>query len=138
MRSLWQWSSAIELGVEAIDNQHKELINHCNLLNNVDELNRKKILGDEAVNYLMQYINEHFEQEEALQQKVGYPRYEAHKKLHKHFTEQMEALKSEFDQKGMTIEAFFELSTTLNDWIVTHIGMEDKALADFIKSKESL
>ena len=67
-------------GNEMIDGQHKELIEKINKLLDSCENGNDKRVAITTLDYLADYTEFHFGEEEKLQESIGYPGIEAHKK----------------------------------------------------------
>ena len=133
MISMWQWSSAIELGIDSIDNQHKQLIERVNALGNqVDKTDKNKV-GIDTINFLKQYIIEHFQEEEALQERINYPSYNDHKLMHQEFISRIDEVLKDYSDSEISLEIYYDLSRLLNEWIVEHIGFADIDIAKYMK-----
>ena len=59
-------------GNELIDNEHKELIDRVNKLVESCENGKEKVTAVKTLDFLMDYTEFHFSDEEKLQQEVGY------------------------------------------------------------------
>jgi hemerythrin len=76
-----KWLKEYELGIDAIDNQHKRIVEYIN------ELEKAHGLGNEGyitfvLDGLVDYTLTHFQFEEGMQEKAGYPFLKAHKRIH--------------------------------------------------------
>ena len=127
------WSEEYELGNDFVDSQHKRLFE---LVGNVGKYCLEgwdKNNLSETLDFLLQYTVQHFNDEEALQVKYGFPEYENHKKLHEEFEAIVIGKVSEFKEKGSTKD----LKETVNDfvitWLVNHILKEDMKIGAYIK-----
>lgn len=134
--SVWKWDDSLETGMELIDCQHKELIARVNsLMKAIDKRDKDEVVKS-MLNYLNEYVLEHFIAEEKLQSEIGYPEYESHKKLHDGFSEELRLLVHKFMSKGITADITFDLGQLLNIWLVEHISIQDRKIADYIKGCE--
>jgi hemerythrin len=129
-----QWRDSLAIGVEAIDNQHKELLlrfdrllNACHAGQGIEELKRLQV-------FLEEYVHTHFNDEEALQRLHHYPAYEAHRSEHLYFIEQLNKLKSETQLEGVSTHHVVETNNMLLKWLVNHISKIDVELGIFLKS----
>jgi hemerythrin len=129
-----QWRDSLAIGVDAIDNQHKELLIHfdrlleaCQAGHGVEEL--KKLLT-----FLDEYVHTHFNDEEAIQRLNRYPGYETHRLEHKYFIEQLNKLKFEIQQEGVATHHVVETNNMLLKWLLNHISKVDMELGVFLKS----
>ena len=70
---------------ELIDSQHKELIGRIKKFVDSCEQRDSKVTAINMLDYLAEYTDFHFSAEEKLQEEVGYPGLEDHKKKHEEF-----------------------------------------------------
>ena len=130
-----QWTEDLSVGVEEIDNQHKEFINALNSL--LDAMARgkgRKIIGDE-LSFIENYVDKHFALEEGYMRRFMYDKYHAHKAIHDGFKKEMAALKAEFQQGGPAIGLVIKVEKNMLDWLINHINEVDKKLGAFLKGK---
>ena len=124
----------MEIGVAKIDAQHKELIDR---VNSITSMGLKSVSKDETqktLDLLGRYVVQHFGDEEALQKKCNYPRYEWHRKLHQDFIGDFTKLKEEFSKNGSSVQFAVDLNNRIIKWIMSHIKNAD---ADFGKCYNS-
>ena len=132
-----QWRESLAIGVEEIDNQHKELLlrfdrllNACQGGRGIEELKKLQAFLDE-------YVHTHFSDEEALQRKYHYPGYEAHHAEHLYFINKINILKAETEQEGVSTHHVIETNNMLLKWLLNHISKVDMELGAFLKSATS-
>ena len=129
-----QWRESLAIGIEAIDNQHKELLLRFDrLLNACQEGQGIKELQKLLV-FLAEYVRTHFNDEEALQHLHRYPAYEAHRAEHLYFIEQLNKLNSEIEAEGVSTHHVIETNNLLLKWLLNHISKSDKELGKFINA----
>jgi len=133
-----KWTEDLSIGIDIIDNQHKELFNRINsLLEAIKQhICKDKISG--IIQFLDDYVHSHFDEEERYMLKYGYPEYQFHKAQHEHFKKELSALKSELIKiEGRAKLGSYELSVITNqvvvDWILDHIVKIDKQLGKFLQ-----
>lgn len=129
-----EWRDYLAVGVDEIDNQHKELFTRFNsLLNACDEGKGdeevKKLLG-----FLDDYVATHFRAEEKIQQEYGYPDYLHHKDQHRWFTDELAKLKGQFASQGPALGVVLSTNRFLVNWLIEHISKMDKVLGQYIKA----
>jgi len=132
------FTSDLETGVSKIDDQHRELIGRINDVVTIGGASTEKAETDKILQFLGDYIIEHFADEEALQRSSGYPKYEWHKGLHKEYIANFETLKAEYAKNGPSIDFSMHLNKLIIDWIMKHIRTVDKELGAFINGKVTL
>ncbi len=129
--ALMSWTQDLETGIKVIDDQHKRLVEFINELDdacrtgNADETNH-------VMEGLLNYTVTHFEFEESLQEKAGYPFLKAHQRIHELFMKKVAAFR-ERAGKGENVAP--ELLTLLQGWLVNHIKGEDR---DYIESVSAI
>jgi hemerythrin len=128
------WRDSLAIGVEAIDNQHKELLlrfdrllNACHAGQGIEELKKLQ-------EFLGEYVHTHFSDEEALQRQHRYPDYETHRTEHIYFIDQIKKLKSETQEEGVSTHHVIETNHMLLKWLLNHISKVDTKLGAFLKS----
>ncbi|GHV14620.1 hemerythrin [Fibrobacterales bacterium] len=129
------WTDELLTGNSMIDEQHKVLIKAI-----VDLLEASKSgngLNEvkKTVDFLADYTNKHFREEEALQQKYAYPDIENHKKLHAAFVKVVEKIKERINANESLLTISIDVQRAVADWFVNHILREDKKVAKHIQDK---
>ncbi|MBL0224240.1 MAG: hemerythrin family protein [Geobacteraceae bacterium] len=129
-----EWRESLSIGVDEIDNQHKQLLSHfdrllkaCETGRGIDEL--RNLLG-----FLDGYVLHHFSDEEGIQRQHGYPGYEAHKKEHDAFITRLKALRQEIGRDGVALHHVVETNNLLLKWLIHHISTVDVQLGRFLKN----
>lgn len=135
-----QWTSDLSVGIEKIDEQHRELFDKINdLVAAVKRSVCKYKIGD-VIKFLEDYVVFHFGEEEKYMVQFNYPNYQAHKTQHEKFIENFNELKKELPKlEGGKKPGSYDLSVETNavvvDWILDHIAKVDKLLGEFLKGK---
>lgn len=132
---LMQWEKSLELGVEEMDREHRELVKHANVLFEAIKERKSDTVVIEHLKFLAKYAVEHFQHEEAFQRKIGYPGFNDHKKIHEDFKKTVVDLWKSVETKGLDVKTRIDVNTMTINWLKTHIGVEDKKVAQFYKSK---
>lgn len=86
-------------GNELIDNEHKELIDRVNKLVESCENGKEKVTAVKTLDFLMDYTEFHFSDEEKLQQEVGYDKLEQHKGQHEDFKKSVDELRQMLEEE---------------------------------------
>ncbi len=120
-------------GNATIDSQHKTLIDAINKLFDACAQGKGRAEAVGAAQFLLQYTNTHFSDEEKLQLKNKYPDYANHKKYHEYFKGVVKNLADKLQKEGATVATVAELNSTLAGWLINHIKVEDKKVAKHIK-----
>jgi hemerythrin len=122
-----QWSSALETGITAIDEQHKRIVLYINELYDAREARDEEQVG-QVLSELLDYAFSHFGYEEQFMQEIGFPSLDSHKKVHQLFAKKVEEFVARYEAGDDVTD---DLLTTLNRWLINHIKNEDGEYADF-------
>lgn len=127
-----EFDDSLVTGNDMIDGQHKELIEKINNLLDSCELGNDKLTAVKTLEYLADYTEFHFGEEEKLQEAISYPGIEAHKAEHKKLIQVVEDLHEMLeDQEGPT-EAFVEqVNKNVIEWLYKHIKGFDRSVAEY-------
>lgn len=129
------WKESYSVGVAEIDYDHKKLLE---LINRVVSATSYKLGDDfsqEIFRKLIDYTKYHFDREEKLMEKYGYPDRENHAIQHNKFIATISDIYSQFGNNNKI--AHQEIYDFLKNWLLKHIAKSDKKLGAFIKAKRS-
>ena len=130
------WERALETGIAAIDNQHKQLIAAVNALFEAHQRGKGVKEVERTMTFLVEYTFQHFNDEEEIQEKYGYPHHFAHKQIHDKFKGEAQHLASVLHREGPTDELTTHVCVTIGRWVIDHIKSEDAKMAAHIRNKE--
>ncbi|MGE4579801.1 MAG: bacteriohemerythrin [Desulfuromonadales bacterium] len=131
MAAFMEWNDKVSVGIEEIDEQHKQLLDLINRLYDAMISGEKKLqVAKDVLNELMQYTVVHFAVEESLFRIFDYPDYEAHCAHH----QELRAQVIDINRKVQSGEKMVtpELLVFLRKWLTNHIMVEDKAYAPIL------
>lgn len=133
------WKDRYELGVDLIDTQHKELFarveTFLQTVRSAEEWDKKTAQVNETLEFMKNYVVEHFQDEEAYQQHIGYPGYEKHKKLHESMVQYVLDTCSEYERNGFNEQLMQQFSGKLLAWLINHVAAEDQQIARYAIEK---
>lgn len=123
------WKAEYEVGVTAIDEQHKRLFVMLDGLTKPDQ----DVKHTELVIALGSYINEHFAYEEGLMRKHSYPRMADHLAQHQELVAQYRSMTD--GMKGGELQAVARARMVVYGWFTRHIlgDRMDKELGTFLQ-----
>lgn len=129
-----EFDDSLITGNTMIDNQHKELIAKIDALLTCCEQGGGKVQAIKMLDYLENYTEFHFTEEEKLQKEVSYPALEGHRQKHEEFKKAVEVLYDMLVEEEGPSEAFVAaVKKNVVDWLFDHIKNMDRALAEYIK-----
>ena len=121
--SFFEWDSSLDVGVDELNDQHKELIARMETVYQTNESGTKDEIVAK-VQHLMDYVVLHFTYEEKYLESIDYPTLEAHKKIHSHLVSEMTEFAKDFvNGPSEKIEKSF--MTFLEVWVSSHISIID-------------
>ncbi len=126
-------------GNDTIDNQHRELIDRIRQFVTSCESGEGRLKAVKMLDYLADYTDFHFGQEEQLQEQVGYPELKQHREKHAEFKKTLEELHEFLEEsEGPTEEFMRQVERNVVDWLFGHIKTFDRSVAEFIYMRDSL
>lgn len=127
------WSDSLSVGVKAMDEQHKKLLNLINSLYQSMKEGKTHEIMMQCLDDLVNYTATHFASEEKLIHSNGFPIFDDHKKIHEKLVSQVLAFQAKARRKEADIG--IEILQFLKNWLITHICGEDKKYGKFLNSK---
>lgn len=126
-----KWEEDLSVGIDELDEHHKELIFLINRLHEAKEkgLGTERLM--EIVAELFNYANYHFSAEEALFEEKDYPHALEHCEQHLEFRERLRELRDMVEAGIESAQA--DLLCFLNSWWTSHIKVHDKKYGPFLK-----
>ncbi len=126
----FQWSDSLLMGIKAIDDQHRQLVDMVNSLHDAVEASGQHCPAPDLVARLKAYAAEHFHVEEGYMQAFGYPEFEAHLKEHQYFSDAV----TTFEDNWATDTANpAEVLDFLKKWLTEHITGVDVQMGRFLE-----
>jgi hemerythrin len=130
-----QWTPALAVGIEIIDDQHKELFRRVDSLMEAMKWAKGRTEIRTVIAFLGTYVVEHFQQEEVYMQEFAYPDYKSHKQEHDSLVQEYKGMKNTLLTSGLNAMEVVKIQRRLVDWLGHHIGEADKALGLFLAGK---
>ena len=125
------WNDSYNVGISAIDNQHKELVGMIGDLYESMVAHKSREVLAKSFHRLDEYILSHFTTEEYYMQLYNYPSLEMHKQQHNEFTAQIGEFKKRFSSGKA--ELTLELTKFLKEWLLSHIKTYDPLYVPHLK-----
>lgn len=130
------WNDGMSVGIDVIDEDHKQIIailakltaSRCKNITN-------KVIED-VFSELEAYVKLHFNREERLLEKVNYKDLVKHKASHQKFIKKLPVLKEQWLTEGNGI-CCEKILSFLNDWLVDHILKEDFDYIDSLQKSSN-
>jgi len=130
---IFNFEAEFKLGIDEVDSEHIKLVEMLNAVHALIREGKK----DDARQYfsetLSAYVVEHFANEEAFMERIGYPGLEDHKKIHENFKKSFRELLPKIE--SFDDRAFRMALTDAFTWIISHIGKTDKKYAKYYEAQ---
>jgi len=132
-KELVSWSPTFSVGIELIDNQHKELFALINDMFNhvVGDAEAERAYFKKVIEKAVNYVKVHFSTEEKIMIQNNFPGYTEHKKAHDSFVLTVVEKVQDFEAGKKFV--LLEFSQFLKEWILTHIAIMDKGYFAYLK-----
>lgn len=131
--TLIEWDDSYNLDIQAIDDQHKILVDLINQFYVAFKSGRAKKQVKTILKGLADYTEYHFGVEEKYFKKFKYENEKEHLALHKEFVTKISNFQDEYNAGKINIS--YELMNFLRDWLVNHILKEDRKYISLFKDK---
>ncbi|MDD5475118.1 MAG: bacteriohemerythrin [Syntrophales bacterium] len=128
------WTEDLAIGDAIIDGQHRRLFNAVN--NFVSDLRKSESLSkvQSLLNFLDEYIHEHFQYEERFMAKHQYPFIDIQKEQHERFSHYFSRLKDQIREDYSPKREFllFRVQIIVMDWLVHHTSKQDRRFGRYL------
>jgi len=131
--SLLLWLPQLQVNIDEIDQQHRQLFEFANTFYNKLYKGQNETGLQESLTNLIQFSATHFKYEEDLRESNNDPKKEWHTREHTDFINQMNRINTTLQAGELRISV--ELIEYLRSAIINHIFTTDKDMANFIIQK---
>lgn len=128
----YELTKDLETGNVIIDGEHRELFRAVNALMDACGKGQGRAAVEPALKFLLSYVDKHFNHEEQLQSKSGYPNMAAHKQFHEGYKRKLREIAGKIPAAGPGMTDLANLNSHIAV-LVSHIKTEDKRLGAFLK-----
>jgi hemerythrin len=128
-----EWDNKLSTGIKSIDSEHKMLIERLNSVVEAIEKNQGEGTIAKTLDFLLDYTNYHFSNEEKFISGHGYPGLELQQKQHKEFKDSLNQIILDFQQDGADKEISMQIHDLLFVWLKKHITEIDHQLMQYVK-----
>lgn len=130
MAQEFEWREDLNIGVDVIDREHQRLFKIINKLFTFQEEEKdSQWTCQEGIKYFKEHAMNHFADEEAYMESIGYEDLEQHQILHRGFREHtLPALEQELERSDYAPEAVEHFLGVCSGWLIGHTVIEDQAI----------
>ena len=116
-----------------IDDEHRELFAVADRLYNAMKTGGGKDAVQSALNALLSYTRYHFQREQELMRRAGFPEYEEHKAEHDRFTSQVAEYQIGLESGQIALSV--QMLHFLKNWLANHICIRDVRFSSHLASQ---
>lgn len=132
-RSGFRWSTTYGVNIAALDRQHQALFDTINELNVALSAGDGNAAVEKILQKLLDYVSEHFSEEEALMVQHDFPGFSTHRAQHERFSRQVAQFLEHFQQGRPGVPV--SLMLFLQSWLKGHILGCDKAYSAYLNAR---
>ena len=127
------WDESLSTGIKSIDEEHKMLIERLNSVTEAIEKHLDEGTIAKTLDFMLDYTNFHFSNEERFISDNGYPGLEVQQKQHKNFKDSINQIILNFQQDGADKNIAEDIHDLLFVWLKKHIMEVDHQLVKHVK-----
>lgn len=132
---LFIWKPSYNLGIPEIDFDHRQMVGMINDLYEAMKTGRGSEVVDQILDRLIDYIGQHFDNEEGFMRAGNYPRILDHEQEHQQFRANVLAM--DMRRRAGNAPPSIELLNYLCDWLRGHVTTSDKKLGRYLKRMQN-
>ncbi|GAB6126641.1 bacteriohemerythrin [Humidesulfovibrio idahonensis] len=125
-----EWQPSLAIGIQSIDEQHKDLLQTFNALIDKQEHSGLSCPAEDLVARLKTFAAEHFHIEEGYMQAFSYPDLPAHMTEHEAFLGTVATFENACAAGSATAEAILKF---LEEWISGHLAGADRQMGRYLE-----
>ena len=125
-----EWSEKFNIGIDVIDNQHRQILDYINALEKIRATGAAREQIKDVFDDLIDYTQSHFSFEENLLAQVNYQFLPSHRSIHELFVKRLKDFRQRFDN-GESVED--DLHRLLSKWLINHIQHDDQDYIDAVR-----
>ena len=118
------WSNESCIGIQTIDNEHRELMDAINSLCDAVAQGHEREQTGHLLRRLIVCAHGHFSSEEAMLSATNYPELEEHSRQHQSLLEEVEELAGRFFRDGLVLS--HQSLNFLQYWFNDHLVNDDR------------
>lgn len=127
------WSPKYRLGIKAVDDQHRSIVDLINRLHDSIKAGDAKRDMDEILRRMRDYALLHFAMEEKYMEEICYGGLEEHRAEHDVFRKKIPEFERSFHRGDLTVA--LEIMRLLMDWLLRHIQAVDRKYAPLFRER---
>ncbi|OAN46615.1 hemerythrin [Paramagnetospirillum marisnigri] len=126
------WNSAYDVGHPMLDSDHRVLISLLDQLFDAAETGQSRDVIENVLFVLAEYVEHHFEREEAIMAAAGFPQLEAHQREHRELAAKVNRIRDDY-RHGNKRGLGDEVVDLLKKWLTGHILVSDNSYRPWVE-----
>jgi len=126
------WDQDFVVGINELDEQHKQLVNLANQVHQAFVQNKNKKEIKEIIRSLIDFASYHFGNEEQYFEQFGYEKAKEHIALHKAFVKELTSLQNEYSSGKLKFTD--KTMKFIREWLPEHFMKVDVLYIDLFKT----
>lgn len=122
---IYGWDKNLETGIELIDEQHMQMLIAVNKLVISRKCKYNRDTLEYVIHFLENYVQYHFQAEEAFQVECQYEGFREHQARHDSLSTQLRFLIIKLDASDYADSEVDEFYAFLRDWVNQHMLQDD-------------
>ena len=131
------WTRDLELGIEEIDEQHRELFLRAERLYHAMRQGQP-VAAEAMLASFRDFVLSHFEFEERWMGRAGFSGLAEHREAHREFVDRLHALTGEYRRQGPSPAVADTLRDWSEAWLLDHIGGPDRMLGRWAMANDAV
>ena len=132
---IFEWTKEYSVEIAELDEHHQRLFDIVNeiftLMSEGGATDRQII---RVLEKLLDYTHYHFDEEEKIMAKMGYPELGVHRMHHQQFIQAVKGFHASA-QNGMAIFVATKVASVGSEWLKNHILKEDHQYTEYMKGQ---
>ena len=128
-----EWDNSLATGIKSIDEEHKMLIERLNSVTEAIEKHLDEGTIVKTLDFLLDYTDFHFSNEEKFISDNGYPGLEFQQEQHKKFKNSINQIILDYQEDGADKDIARQIYDLLFVWLKKHIMEVDHQLTKYVK-----
>ena len=130
MSEFFHWDQSFDVGSRDMNAEHMQLIQLMNALHEQHEAKAGREVLKRSIEQLRDFTIKHFQAEEAMMERLQYPKIDSHKIIHSELLRKFQIHYDEFKAQGSLRQEFFDF---LQLWLSAHIRGIDMQYSPYQK-----
>lgn len=127
------WDHELDVGFDSMDREHHHQARAVAALERAVQRGGEPHVIEGFLLGLIETTHSHFESEQELMRRSGYPRSSAHEQAHARLIEELNAIKERHANGILLVDA--DVIASLKGWLMDHIRAMDHALARYLQER---